>query len=92
MESRGPQVESIAKLELTVSSADREAVDAEKKPIHISIRLIGDKGIGKSTIIDTYLGKKKPDVEQTSRKENASTDTIVDQGEVTRILVECSEL
>lgn len=81
MESQGPQVESIAKLETTVSTADSEPVDIEKKPIHISIRLIGDKGIGKASIIDTYLGKKKPEEEKVAKSKNPSTDTAVDQGE-----------
>jgi len=52
-----PQVESIARLESTVSTVDSE-VETETKPLHISIRLIGDKGIGKTLMIDKYLGKE----------------------------------
>ena len=82
-----PQVESIARVESMVSAADSE-LDVEKKPIHISIRLIGDKGVGKSLIIDTYLGKRtKPEDEQNSTTENAGTDTAIDQGEYAIIIM-----
>ena len=77
-----PQVESIARVESTVSTAEIELDTADKKPIHISIRLIGDKGTGKSLIIDTYLGKKrKTEDKQISTTEHVGTDTAVDQGE-----------
>ena len=79
MESH-PQVESIARIESTISTTDAEPIDAEKKPIHISIRLIGDKGIGKASIVDKYLGRKTEE-EQASSSKNPSTDTAVDQGE-----------
>ena len=75
------QVESIARVESTTSNAEFELGAAEKKPIHISIRLIGDKGIGKSLIVETYLGKKKKtEDERTATTENVGTDTAVDQG------------
>ena len=80
-----PQVESITGIESTTSSADAEPLDAEKKPIHISIRLIGDKGIGKASIIDRYLGKKSSQGERVSSRDNASTDTAIDQGERARV-------
>ena len=80
MESH-PQVESRARIESTISTADTEPIVPEKEPIHISIRLIGDKGIGKASIIDRYLGKKATEEEQVSSSENTSTDTAVDQGE-----------
>ena len=77
-----PHVESIARGESTVSNAESELGAAEKKPTHMSIRLIGDKGIGKSLIVDTYLGKKrKTEEEQISTSENVGTDTAVDKGQ-----------
>lgn len=77
-----PQVETIARVESTVSNAESELGAAEKKPLHISIRLIGDRGIGKSLIVDTYLGKKnKTEDKQNSTTDNVGTDTAVDQGQ-----------
>lgn len=85
MESH-PQVESIARVESVTSTADpAEPLDADKKPIHISIRLIGDKGIGKASIIDRYLGKKTSEEERVSSSDNASTDTAIDQGKRARV-------
>ena len=78
MESR-PQVESIARVESTVPTAEFESDTADKKPIHIIIRLIGEKETSKSLIIDTYLGKNED--EQISTTEHVGTDTAVDQGE-----------
>ena len=76
MESQ-PQVESIARSDLSIAND----AEGDKKPIHISVRLIGDRGIGKASIIDAYLGKKSSENEQAAEREQAaSTDTAVDQG------------
>ena len=78
-------MKSRPRIESTISTENAEPIDPEKEPIHISIRLIGDKGIGKALIIDRYLGKKTTEEEQVSSSENTSTDTAVDQGEYAHV-------
>lgn len=78
MESQ-PQVESIARLESTIPIQSTD-VEGDKKPIHISIRLIGDKGVGKASIIDMFLEKKNSGESKATKSEKTSTDTAVDQG------------
>ena len=81
MESQ-PQVESIAPSEHTIDSTKSDS-ETEKKPIHISIRLIGDRGIGKALIVDTFLGKKTDTEKETSStKEDLSTDTTFNQSKL----------
>ena len=65
MESN-PQVEPVARLESTTSVDSK--VETDKKPLHISIRLIGDKGVGKTSLIDRYLNKPK-DEQNSDQKE-----------------------
>ena len=86
MESQ-PQVESIAGSVMSISVTPDPEAELEKKPIHISIRLIGDKGVGKTTIVDKFLGRTEVVVEGESntkeaessfRGETLNTDTDTD--------------
>lgn len=71
-----PRVESIAS---SVSGVSSE-VEPENKPIHLSIRLIGDRGVGKVSIVDRYLERQPTAKEKlTAVNAESNTDTTVDQ-------------